>query len=75
MILVECSRASIETLRRRWQGSRVRISGVEERARSLARLRVRQDRKADATQILALVYGVFADGLPMADARKTKSAA
>ena len=42
-------------------------------ALSLARLRIKQDRKVEATQILAPVYGAFADGLQIADARQAKA--
>jgi predicted ATPase/DNA-binding winged helix-turn-helix (wHTH) protein len=42
-------------------------------ALSLARLRVGQDRKIDARQILAPVYGVFAEGFQIADIREAKT--
>ena len=42
-------------------------------ALSLARLRVRQDRKAEAREILAPVYEAFADDIRVADARKAKA--
>jgi predicted ATPase/DNA-binding winged helix-turn-helix (wHTH) protein len=42
-------------------------------ALSLARLRVGQDRKTDARQILAPVYGAFAEGFQIADAREAKA--
>lgn len=40
---------------------------------SLARLRVWQDRKTDATQILEAVYRAFAEGLQIADLREAKA--
>src|SRR5262249_32611072 len=42
-------------------------------ALSVARLWVQQDRKTDARQILAPVYGAFAEGPPIADAREAKA--
>ncbi|HJZ20514.1 MAG TPA: hypothetical protein VJ226_06125 [Bradyrhizobium sp.] len=42
-------------------------------ALSLARLRVRQDRKRDARQILAPVYGAFTEGHRIADVREAKA--
>jgi predicted ATPase/DNA-binding winged helix-turn-helix (wHTH) protein len=42
-------------------------------ALSLARLLIREDRKADASQILAPVYDAFADGRRTADAREAKA--
>ncbi len=42
-------------------------------ALSLARLRISEDRTADARQILAPVYGAFADGLRTADTREAKT--
>jgi len=43
-------------------------------ALSLARLRVRQDRKTDAREILEPVYGAFtAEGLQIADVREAKT--
>jgi predicted ATPase len=42
-------------------------------ALSLARLWVGQSRKSDARQILAPVYGAFAGGLQVADAREAKA--
>jgi predicted ATPase/DNA-binding winged helix-turn-helix (wHTH) protein len=42
-------------------------------ALSLARLRVRQDRQADARQILAPVYGRFTEGFETADLRAARA--
>ena len=41
-------------------------------ALSLARLRAEQDRKTDASRILASAYGAF-EGLEIADAREAKT--
>jgi predicted ATPase/DNA-binding winged helix-turn-helix (wHTH) protein len=42
-------------------------------ALSLARLRIRQDRKREARQILAPVYGAFTEGHQIADVREAKA--
>jgi predicted ATPase/DNA-binding winged helix-turn-helix (wHTH) protein len=42
-------------------------------ALSLARLWLRQDRKAEAMQVLAPIYGAFADGRQIADTREARA--